>query len=104
MTDELDLGFSRFGISDLGFNKEPEPTIMTKATNKQRVLVFQQNGSGQAKIAGLRKYGGEALSCIGLQTQYFCAADPAGWDPIYGESPVHRAAEIHRKALLRALK
>ena len=50
-----------FGISDLGFNKEPEPTIMTKATNKQRVLVFQQNGSGQAKIAGLRKYGGESL-------------------------------------------
>jgi len=34
---------------------------MTKATNKQRVLVFQQNGSGHAKIAGLRKYGGESL-------------------------------------------
>jgi hypothetical protein len=45
----------------LKFNKEPEPTIMTKATNKQRVLVFQQNGSGQTKIAGLRKYGGESL-------------------------------------------
>ena len=85
-----------------------DPTQMTPknkiAPSRQRVLVFKQNGSGQAKIAGLRKYGGEALSCIGLQTQYFCAADPAGWDPIYGESPVHRAAEIHRKALLRALK
>ena len=46
----------------------------------------------------------EALACIGLQTQYFCAADPAGWDPIYGKSPVHLAAEIHRKALLRALQ
>ena len=46
----------------------------------------------------------EALACIGLQTQYFCAADPAGWDPIYGQSPVHLAAEIHRKALMRGLK
>jgi hypothetical protein len=46
----------------------------------------------------------EALSAIGLQTQYFCSADPAGWDPIYGQSPVHLAAEIHRKALMRGLK
>ena len=46
----------------------------------------------------------EALACIGLQTQYFCAADPAGWDPITGKSPVHLAAEIYRKALLRALQ
>jgi hypothetical protein len=45
----------------------------------------------------------EALSRIGLQTQYFCAADPAGWDPVYGKSPVHLAAEIHRKALIKAL-
>jgi len=46
----------------------------------------------------------EALAGIGLKTQYFCAADPAGWDPISGNSPVHLAAEIHRKALLRALE
>lgn len=45
----------------------------------------------------------EALGFIGLQTQYFCAADPAGWDPITGKSPVHLAAEIHRTALIRAL-
>ncbi|OEU83231.1 MAG: hypothetical protein BA873_10510 [Desulfobulbaceae bacterium C00003063] len=25
----------------------------------QRVLIFQQNGSGEQKIAGLRKYGGD---------------------------------------------
>jgi hypothetical protein len=46
----------------------------------------------------------EAITRIGLETQYFCSADPAGWDPITGKSPVHLAAEIHRKALLRALK
>ena len=26
---------------------------------RQRVLIFQQNGSGEQKIAGVRKYGGE---------------------------------------------
>jgi len=45
----------------------------------------------------------EAITRIGLQTQYFCAADPAGWDPVYGKSPVHLAGDIHRKALIRAL-
>ena len=27
----------------------------------QHILVFQQNGSGESKIAGLRKYGGDSL-------------------------------------------
>ena len=31
------------------------------ATSRQRILVFQQNGSGESKIAGLRKYGGDSL-------------------------------------------
>jgi len=81
------------------------------ATSRQRILVFQQNGSGESKIAGLRKYGADSLvlksisiTRIGLETQYFCSADPAGWDPIHGKSPVHLAGGIHRKALLRVLK
>jgi len=45
----------------------------------------------------------EASVRIGLETQYFCTANPAGWDPIYGKSPVHFAGEIHSKALLKAL-
>ncbi len=28
-------------------------------TTRQRLMVFQQNGSGEQKIAGLRQYGGE---------------------------------------------
>jgi hypothetical protein len=40
---------------------------------------------------------------IGLDVQFFCSADPAGWDPIYGKSPVHFAGKIHRKALERAV-
>jgi thymidylate synthase len=45
----------------------------------------------------------EAMVRIGLETQYCCAADPAGWDPIYGKSPVHFAGHIHQSALKKAL-
>ena len=46
----------------------------------------------------------QALVRIGLDVQYFCSADPAGWDPIHGRSPVHVAGKIHQKALAAALK
>ena len=37
-------------------------TQKEKAKRKrQRILVFQQNGSGESKIAGLRKYGRDSL-------------------------------------------
>lgn len=45
----------------------------------------------------------EAAVRIGLETQFFCSADPAGWDPIYGKSPVHFAGNVHAAALARAL-
>jgi len=45
----------------------------------------------------------EAVVRIGLDTQYFCSANPAGWDPIHGKSPVHFAGEVHSKALKKAL-
>lgn len=41
---------------------------------------------------------------IGLDTQFFCTADPSNWDPIWGKSPVHLAADLHRAALVAALK
>jgi hypothetical protein len=48
-----------------------------------------------------------ALEKIGLATQFFCVADPAGWDPISGRqgdrSPVHLAGELHRAAFIKAL-
>ena len=40
---------------------------------------------------------------IGLDTQFFCIADPAGWDPINGRSPVHFAGKVHDKAFRLAL-
>lgn len=46
----------------------------------------------------------EAVIRMGLETQFFCSADPASWDPIGGKSPVHFAGELHAGALNRALK
>ncbi len=45
----------------------------------------------------------EAIVRIGLETQFYCSADPANWDPIYGKSPVHFAGHIHSAALKKAL-
>lgn len=46
----------------------------------------------------------KALRRMGLDVQYFCVADPAGWDPINGKSPLHLAGKIHQKALAAALQ
>ena len=46
----------------------------------------------------------EAIVRIGLETQFFCIADPAGWDPIHGKSPVHFAGHVHSAALEKALR
>ena len=54
------------------------------------------------KIVGLPV--DEAIVRIGLETQFFCSADPAGWDPLWGKSPVHFAGDVHSAALRRAVK
>jgi hypothetical protein len=46
----------------------------------------------------------EAAVRIGLEVQYFCKADPSGWDPIFGKSPVHFAGDVHSAALKKAIK
>ena len=46
----------------------------------------------------------EAAVRIGLEVQFFCSADPAGWDPIHGKSPVHFAGNVHAKALEKAIR
>jgi hypothetical protein len=45
----------------------------------------------------------DAPTRFGLEVQFFCSADPAGWDPIHGKSPVHFAGHIHQAALKKAL-
>jgi thymidylate synthase len=46
----------------------------------------------------------DAARKIGLDVQFFCSANPAGWDPIYGKSPVHFAGKIHSRMLLNAIE
>ncbi len=41
---------------------------------------------------------------VGLDVQFFCSANPAGWDPMYGKSPVHFAGKIHSKMLIVAIE
>ena len=45
----------------------------------------------------------EAAISLGLKTQFFCTANPAGWDPIGGKSPVHLAGDVHCAALKLAI-
>lgn len=54
-----------------------------------------------SRVAGMAP--GEAVVRMGLETQFFCSADPSGWDPIYGKSPVHLAGRLHSAALDKAL-
>ncbi len=41
---------------------------------------------------------------MGLDTQFYCTADPSNWDPMWGKSPVHLAADLHSAALKAAIK
>jgi hypothetical protein len=45
----------------------------------------------------------DAARKIGLETQFYCYADPAGWDPLHGKSPVHFAGKMHAKKLQQAI-
>ena len=47
---------------------------------------------------------GEASARYGLEVQLLCKANPAGWDPIHGQSPVHFAGKVHGRALEKALQ
>jgi len=54
------------------------------------------------KITGLPP--DEAVVRMELETQFFCTANPADWDPLIGKSPVHFAGEMHARSLEKALK
>lgn len=46
----------------------------------------------------------EALTKLPLQVQQNCYANPAGFDPISGKSPVHYAGYVHIAALKKAIE
>ena len=45
----------------------------------------------------------EALSFLPREIQYRCSADPSGFDPVTGKSPLHYAGHVHRAALNKAV-
>ena len=53
------------------------------------------------KVTGLSVE--NAIVRIGLETQFFCSADPASWDPITEKSPVHVAGKLHSSMLQKKL-
>ncbi len=98
-SDRLGIYGKRFGAPDFA---------VTVADNRiASVQVIRGAPCGASWKAAQRIQGlpvAEAVLRMGLETQFFCTADPAGWDPIGGKSPVHFAGELHAAALQRALK
>lgn len=46
----------------------------------------------------------DVLTRLPRQVQYFCVADPSGFDPVSGKSPVHYAGYVHIAALKKAIE
>ena len=46
----------------------------------------------------------DVLTRLPRQVQYFCVADPSGFDPVTGKSPVHYAGYVHIAALTKAIE
>ncbi|MFO7715961.1 DUF166 family (seleno)protein DfsP [Desulfosarcina sp.] len=85
----------------------PEFDVTVKAGRISAVMVLRGAPCGATWEAAQRITGyrvEEAPVRMGLDTQFFCTADPSNWDPIWGKSPVHLAADLHRAALVAALK
>ena len=84
----------------------PELTVETEGGAIRSITVVRGAPCGATREAAAQMPGSPvegAADRMGLEVQFFCTADPAGWDPLYGKSPVHLAAELHRAALGRAL-
>ena len=90
---------------DLFGAPEFEVTVSDGRVKSVRVLRGAPCGASwraAKKIEGLPLE--DAVVRMGLETQFFCTADPSGWDPIYGKSPVHFAGRIHSEALKKAIE
>lgn len=85
----------------------PEFEVFLKDDKIEKVTVKRGAPCGATWEAAKRMQGysiQEAPVRMGLDTQFYCTADPSNWDPIWGKSPVHLAADLHRAALVAAIK
>lgn len=85
----------------------PELTVDIRKNRIRKIGVVRGAPCGATwkaceKVVGLPVE--EAVTRIGLETQFYCTADPSNWDPIYGKSPVHFAGHVHKAALKKALQ
>ncbi|MBF0302550.1 MAG: hypothetical protein HQK73_05880 [Desulfamplus sp.] len=85
----------------------PEINLTIKDGKVEKVDVVRGAPCGATwdaakKIEGLDAE--DAKIRYGLEVQFFCTANPAGWDPITGKSPVHIAADIHGAAFNKSMK
>lgn len=89
----------RFGVPEFEVELEQEVVKV--------IRVLRGSPCGATWEAARRVEGSPAADAarrIGLDTQFYCFADPAGWDPIHGKSPVHFAGKVHSQALARAIE
>ncbi len=110
-------GFVPFTCCGLGRNEKlglygqqfgvPEYNVRV---NKGKIVEIQvvRGAPCGATWDGLNEYLGctvdDVLVRLPRQVQYFCSADPSGFDPVSGNSPVHYAGYVHIAALKKAIE
>lgn len=85
----------------------PEIDLVTDGENISEIKVIKGAPCGATWLAAEKmknKPVQEALTRFGLEVQFFCTANPAAWDPLWGKSSVHVAADIHTAVLKGCLK
>lgn len=110
-------GFTPFTCCGLGRNKKlgeygesfglPEYTVKIQNNVIVEIQVLRGAPCG-ATWDALQDYIGcttdDVLMRLPRQVQYFCSADPSGFDPVTGKSPVHYAGYVHIAALKKAIE
>ncbi len=110
-------GFTPFTCCGLGKNEQlslygeqfglPEYKVTLDGKTIRDIKVSRGAPCG-ATWDALQEYIGcsveDVLVRLPRQVQYFCSADPSGFDPISGKSPVHFAGYVHIAALKKALE
>jgi len=110
-------GFTPFTCCGLGRNKKlglygekfgvPEYKVVLQGDRIKEIEVIRGAPCG-ATWDALQEYIGclveDVLTRLPRQVQYFCSADPSGFDPVSGKSPVHFAGYFHIAALKKAIE
>ncbi len=110
-------GFTPFTCCGLGRNEKlgsygntfglPEYKVVLQGDKILEIEVLRGAPCG-ATWDALQEYIGcqveDVLTRLPRQVQYFCSADPSGFDPVTGKSPVHFAGYVHIAALKKAIE